>query len=84
MERRLQLLLDQDRYDRVAHEADRSGRSVAAVIREAIDIRFPRADLDDRALAAHELLALASEGPGESPAELKRAYEGDLLEGMAQ
>ena len=40
MEKRLQLLLDQERYDRVAAEAKRTGRSVAAVIREAIDFRF--------------------------------------------
>lgn len=84
MERRLQLLLDQDRYDRVAHEADRSGRSVAAVIREAIDMRFPRADLDDRAGAARELLALATKDAGEGPSELKRAYEDDLLQGSGR
>ena len=40
-ERRLQILLDEARYRRVAAEADASGRSVAAVIREAIDQRFP-------------------------------------------
>lgn len=37
MERRLQLLLDEERYRRVADEAERSGRSVAPVIREAVD-----------------------------------------------
>lgn len=84
MERRLQLLLDQDRYDLVAHEADRSGRSVAAVIREAIDFRFPRADPDDRSCAAQELLALATEEAGEGPSELKRAYEDDVLEGSGR
>lgn len=81
LERRLQLLLDQTRYDRVADEANRSGRSVAAVIREAIDMRFPQADLDDRARAAEEFLALATEGEGEGPEELKRAYEDDLVGG---
>lgn len=40
MERRLQLLLDSERYARVEAEARASGRSVAAVIREAIDYRF--------------------------------------------
>lgn len=40
MERRLQLLLDRHRYELVAREARRSKRSVAAVIREAIDQKF--------------------------------------------
>lgn len=80
MERRLQLLLDQARYDRVASEAERSGRSVAAVIREAIDFRYP---VDDRAAAARELLAMTSTPGGEEgvdPAELKAAYELELLD----
>lgn len=84
MERRLQLLLDQERYDRVAQEADRSGRSVASVIREAIDMRFPRADLEDRAYAAGELLALATQDAGEGPSELKRAYDDELLQGSGR
>lgn len=41
LERRLQLLLDQERYERVAAEAKASGRSVNAVIREAIDAHYP-------------------------------------------
>ena len=61
MERRLQLLLDQERYDRVAAEASRSGRSVAAVIREAIDLRFDDSG-SRRAAGMAELLALA-DGP---------------------
>ena len=36
MERRLQLLLDQERFAKVEAEARASGRSVAAIIREAI------------------------------------------------
>jgi len=43
LERRLQLLLDQERYERVAAEARESGRSVNAVIREAIDAHYPPA-----------------------------------------
>ena len=37
LERRLQLLLSHDQYDRVAAEAGRSGRSVNAVVRDALD-----------------------------------------------
>ncbi|WP_148613597.1 antitoxin [Nocardioides rubriscoriae] len=80
MERRLQLLLDQERYDRVAAEATRSGRSVAAVIREAIDLRF-----DDcvqlRRGAVEDLLALADgddAAPGEGPLDYKQRWDDDL------
>ncbi|MCE1178287.1 MAG: ribbon-helix-helix protein, CopG family [Micrococcales bacterium] len=78
MERRLQLLLDSDRYGRIAAEAERSGRSVAAVIREAIDFRFPGLDDRVRVEAAQELLALTAtpaEAAGEGPRELKEAFE---------
>ncbi len=77
MERRLQILLDQQRYDRVAREAARTGRSVAAVIREALDLRFPDDLEPSRAAAAAALLALTRDPgttPGEGPAELKAAY----------
>jgi hypothetical protein len=43
LERRIQLLLDQERYERLAAEARRSGRSINAVIREAIDRHYPAA-----------------------------------------
>lgn len=81
MERRLQILLDAARYDRVAEEAARTGRSVAAVIREAIDLRFPDDEGDTRAAAAQALLALTEdpgEQRGEGPAELKDAYAEQL------
>jgi len=80
MERRLQLLLDQDRYDRVAGEAARSGRSVAAVIREAIDLRFDDASRLRRD-AATRFLELA-DGPDAEPYEeadaLKDLWDEDL------
>ena len=81
LERRLQLLLDADRYDRVCAEAARSGRSVAAVIREAIDLRFPDDEDSARVQAVKALLSLtrdAGPGVGESPAELKEAYAVEL------
>lgn len=84
MERRLQLLLDAERYARVSREAESSGRSVAAVIREAIDFRFPDDDERVRLEAGREFLARALEaqasaaGPAEGPQELKRAYAAAL------
>src|SRR5439155_676759 len=40
LERRLQILLDRDRYERVAREAEARGTSVDQIIREAIDRAF--------------------------------------------
>ena len=40
LERRVQLLLDEQQYATVAAEAKQSGRSVNAVIRSAIDMAF--------------------------------------------
>ena len=75
LERRLQLLLDQERYDRLAARAQSQNCSVAAVIREAIDQLFAGHDLDDQAAAAAALLALPLSGqPGTGPSELKAAY----------
>lgn len=65
MEKRLQLLLDEHRYGLISAEARRSGRSVAAVIREAIDVRFEQAEARERRAAAlGEFLELAAENPG--------------------
>ncbi len=56
LDRRLQLLLDQDRYERVAAAARRQRVSVATVIRDAIDVGVPSEDRD-RASAAAFILA---------------------------
>lgn len=80
MERRLQLLLDQERFDVVAAEARRSGRSVAAVIREAIDVRFA-GDARVRAQAAADFLACRDTREGREPdwPDIKAAMEAELL-----
>lgn len=79
LERRLQILLDQERYALVESEASRSGRSVAAVIREAIDLRFA-SDLALRANAAVAFLDSTADpgGPGEDWVDAKAAMEADL------
>jgi len=84
MERRLQLLLDQERYDRVAREAQRSGRSVAAVIREAIDLRF-ETDFEVRAEAIRSLLEETRVPVGVEPdwAETKAQMERELDEKLS-
>ena len=56
LERRLQILLDEERYRRIAGVAQRRGVSVARVIREAIDAFVPGSD-GKRAAAARRILA---------------------------
>lgn len=83
MEHRLQLLLDRRRYERVAREARASGRSVAAVIREAIDARyFPGGP--ERAAALQEFLGLSEspQGRGEGWADIKHDLEAELSRGL--
>lgn len=58
MDRRLQLLLDDDRYQRVASLARSRGSSVAAVLREAIDRGLPSTDRE-RASAGRQVLQAA-------------------------
>ncbi|UYM03523.1 ribbon-helix-helix protein, CopG family [Solicola gregarius] len=49
MTRRLQLLLDEERYERVAAEAKRQRVSVATIIRDAIDEKLEHRRRDKRA-----------------------------------
>jgi hypothetical protein len=51
MSRRLQLLLDEDRYARVARAAREQRVSVATVIRDAIDASLPPGGRRQRAAA---------------------------------
>lgn len=87
MEKRLQLLLDQERYDLVAGEAQRSGRSVAAVIREAIDGHFADTDADARrAEAGRRFLEMTAHPDPDEPfmdwSEIKARMEQDMIDHM--
>lgn len=53
--RRLQVLLDEDRYARLERLARRRGASVATIVREAIDATFPD-DGPDRTEAGRRVL----------------------------
>lgn len=55
LERRLQILLDEKRHDRLVAVARSRGVSVAAVVRDAIDRGLPAPD-DRRRAAARRLL----------------------------
>jgi len=56
LERRLQILLDDARYRRLAAAARDRGTSVAAVVRDAIDLALP-ADLAKKRAALQAILA---------------------------
>lgn len=55
--RRVHILLDNERYERLHRRAEETGNSIAEVVRDAIDQAIPRVD-PDRARAIDELLAL--------------------------
>jgi hypothetical protein len=73
-DRRLQLLLDQERYDRVAQRARRRKVSVATVIREAIDVAVPASDTARRE-AADRILAARPIPVPRDPADLRRELD---------
>jgi hypothetical protein len=72
---RLQILLDADRRERLEREAAARGTSVAAVVREAIDLAFPSTSAV-RASAGRRLLDAA---PMEVPDPDELAAELDTL-----
>ncbi|MDQ2826847.1 MAG: antitoxin, partial [Actinomycetota bacterium] len=49
--RRLQILLDDERYERLARRAMEGDTSIAMLVRDAIDARYPAIDPERRALA---------------------------------
>jgi predicted DNA-binding protein len=80
LERRLQLLLTEEQHARLAQEASRSGRSVNAVIREAIDRQHPdeaslRAAALERWLDLTELRTSTDSMPTPGAAQLKAEYD---------
>jgi len=72
--RRLQILLDEARYQRVAAEARHRGVSVASVIREAIDRALP-ATAAEREAAAEQILSAPDMPVPSDPSELRAELE---------
>ncbi len=65
--RRLQVLVDDERYERLAHESKRTGAPVGELVRRAIDHEFPQANRRaQRERAGRELLAMPLP-PGPEP-----------------
>jgi hypothetical protein len=75
LERRVQILLDEPRYRRVASEARRRHVSVAAVLRDAIDQMTSGADSRRDAIAA--VLAAEPMAVPSDPADLRRELDSE-------
>lgn len=72
LDRRLQVLIDEERWARLEREAARRKVSVSTVVREAIDDRYP-SDADQRRAALQAVLEadpMAVSDPGELRREL--------------
>jgi len=73
-EKRLQVLIDEPRYRRLAAAARERRQSVSAVIREAIDVAFP-ADLAKKRAAWEEIKKAKPMDVPETVEELKAELE---------
>jgi hypothetical protein len=73
LERRVQILLDEPRYRRVASEARRRRVSVATVVRDAIDQMTSGAETRKDAIAA--ILAAEAMTVPSDPTELRRELD---------
>lgn len=69
--RRVVLLLDEARFERVSGLAARRGTSVASVIREAIDRGLPGSGATSKAAAIRRILTAEPMPVPRDPAELK-------------
>lgn len=68
LNRRLQVLVDDERFELLARESQRIGAPVGELVRRAIDREFPLAGRDEeRARAGWELLSLPPPAAGTEP-----------------
>jgi hypothetical protein len=72
LDRRVHLLLDDGRYEKLQLESERRGVSVAEVVREAID-RLPTTV--DRSAAIEAILAAEPMAVPDDPAELRHELD---------
>jgi hypothetical protein len=71
LNRRLQILIDEDRYRQLSAKASETGVSVATVVRDAIDSLI-RPDLARKRRAAERILDAEPMDVPDDPADLKR------------
>jgi hypothetical protein len=77
MSHRLQILLDEEQYDRLTQRAKAQGRSVGALIREAVDHMWTGTDIRKAAL----LDVILADGPMPVPEPADLALELDEIRG---
>ncbi|HEY7206944.1 MAG TPA: ribbon-helix-helix protein, CopG family [Gaiellaceae bacterium] len=82
LERRFQILLDEPRYRRLETVARERGVSVAAVIRDAIDVALP-AELDRKREAWQRILDAEPVPVPATVAELRRELDEIRTRGLA-
>jgi len=75
LDRRIHVLLDQRRYDKVARLARRRGVPAAAVIREAIDQLADEEEWTERRRALEAILAAPPMDVPDDPRDLRREIE---------
>jgi predicted DNA-binding ribbon-helix-helix protein len=73
LDRRLQVLIDEERWERLTEEAERRRVSVAVLVREAIDERYPDQAAVRRAALRRVLQAEPMEVP--DPEELRKELD---------
>ncbi len=78
LNRRLQVLVDDERFELLARESERMGTPVGELVRRAIDHEFP-GESSDRAAAARRLLAMPPP-PGEGPEPDWEEQKRDMLD----
>lgn len=80
LERRPQILIDHERFGLLEEEAGRTGRSVASIVREALDVRFRASSVtEQRTGAAQRPLAIDTRAePAVDWADAKRELESSL------
>jgi len=75
------VLIDEERWQRLATESARRGVAVAALVREAIDVAFPGQDDGDRVRALDTILH-APLMPVRRPGELREELDGARGRGL--
>ena len=76
LDRRLRVLIDEERWERLRSEADRRRVSVGSLVREAIDLAFP-SDAERRRRAGEALSAADLMPVPEDVEELRRELADD-------
>jgi predicted DNA-binding protein len=69
---RLQVLVDDERYERLSRESERTGTPIGAIVRDAIDSALPAGRDRAPVAAAAERLLAAEPMPVDDWAEMKR------------